>query len=142
MTRFHSFNKKIDPKKLQFGSKIDKNSSQQREEYFSVKEIITPELIRLSNGIVVRLIGIKEKKESNGKAIEFLQLKTKSQKVFLKYDDMKHDEKNNLMVYLYLKNKTFLNAHLIKNGLAVSDTNLNYKNKNKFIKLEEEYDKK
>ncbi len=137
---FHSFNKKIDPKKLQFGSKIDKNSSQQREEYFSVKEIITPELIRLSNGIVVRLIGIKEKKESNGKAIEFLQLKTKSQKVFLKYDDMKHDEKNNLMVYLYLKNKTFLNAHLIKNGLAVSDTNLNYKNK--FIKLEEEYDKK
>ena len=139
---FHSFNKKIDPKKLQFGSKIDKNGSQQREEYFSVEEIMTPELIRLSNGLVVRLIGIKEKKESNGKAIEFLQLKTKSQKVFLKYDDMKHDEKNNLMVYLYLKNKTFLNAHLIKNGLAVSDKYLNYKNKNKFIKLEEEYDKK
>jgi DNA modification methylase len=139
---FHSFNKKIDPKKLQFGSKIDKNGSQQREEYFSVKEIITPELIRLSNGLVVRLIGIKAKEESNGKAIEFLQLKTKSQKVFLKYDDIKHDEKNNLMAYLYLKNKTFLNAHLIKNGLAVSDKNLNYKNKNKFIKLEKEYDKK
>jgi len=139
---FHSFNKKIDPKKLQFGSKIDKNGSQQREEYFSVKEIITPELIRLSNGLVVRLIGIKAKKESNGKAIEFLQLKTKSQKVFLKYDDIKHDEKNNLMVYLYLKNKTFLNAHLIKNGLALPDKHLDYKNKNKFIKLEEEYDKK
>jgi DNA modification methylase len=139
---FHSFNKKIDPKKLQFGSKIDKTGSQQREEYFSVKEIITPELIRLSNGLVVRLIGIKEKEESNGKAIEFLQLKTKRQKVFLKYDDIKHDKKNNLMVYLYLKNKTFLNAHLIKNGLAVPDKNLNYKNKNKFIKLEEEYDKK
>ncbi|MDA3916328.1 MAG: DNA methyltransferase [Deltaproteobacteria bacterium] len=139
---FHSFNKKIDPKKLQFGSKIDKNGSQQREEYFSVKEIITPELIRLSNGLVVRLIGIKSKEESNGKAIEFLRLKTKSQKVFLKYDDIKHDKKNNLMAYLYLKNKTFLNAHLIKNGLAVSDKNLNYKNKNKFIKLEEEYDKK
>lgn len=136
---FHSFDKKIDPKKLQFGSKIDKNGSQHREEYFSVERIISPELIKLSNGLIVRLIGIKEKKETNGKAIEFLQLKTKGQKVFLKYDEIKHDKKDNLMVYLYLKNKTFLNAHLIKNGLAVPDKNLNYKNKNKFIKLEEEY---
>lgn len=34
---FHAFDKKIDPKKLQFGSKIDKNSNH-REDYFSVKK--------------------------------------------------------------------------------------------------------
>jgi len=130
---FHGFDKKIDPKKLQFGSKIDQNGSSQREEYLSVKEIISPELLRLSNDLVVRLIGVKENKEANGKAIEFLKLKTKGQKVFLKYDETKHDKSNHLMVYLYLKNKTFLNAHLIKNGLANVDLTYNFKNKDQFI---------
>lgn len=129
---FHKFDKKIDPKKLQFGSKIDKNGGT-REKYFSVKEIISPELIKLNNDLVVRLIGIKEKKEVNGKAIEFLQLKMKGQKIFLKYDEIKYDENNHLMVYLYLKNKTFLNAHLIKNGVVDVDLSFNYKNKTRFI---------
>jgi len=136
---FHSFDKKTDPKKLQFGSKIDKDSSIKREDYYSVKEIISPELVKLNNGLIVRLIGVKENQKVNGKAIEFLNLKTKGQKVFLKYDEKKHDDDNNLFVYLYLKNKTFINAHLIKNGLATVDTALNYKNKLKFIELEKEY---
>jgi site-specific DNA-methyltransferase (adenine-specific) len=130
---FHKFNKKTDPKKLQFGSKIDQNGSSKREEYYSIKEIISPELIKLNNDLIVRLIGVKEKKEANGKAIEFLQLKTKGQKVFLKFDEAKHDNQNNLMAYVYLKNKTFLNAHLIKNGLAEVDLTYNYKNKERFI---------
>jgi len=96
-------------------------------------------LIKLNNDLIVRLIGVKEKKEANGKAIAFLQLKTKGQKVFLKYDETKHDENNHLMVYLYLKNKTFLNAHLIKNNFADVDLTLNYKNKTKFINLKEQY---
>ena len=131
---FHKFDKKTDPKKLQFGSKIDQNGSTRREEYYSVKEIISPELIELSNNLLVRLIGVKEKKETNGKAVNFLQLKTKGQKVFLKYDEIKHDENNHLMVYLYLKNRTFLNAHLIKNGFTDVDLTFDYKNKEKFIK--------
>ncbi len=130
---FHAFDKKIDPKKLQFGSKIDKDSGA-REEYFSVKEIISPELVKLNNDLVVRLIGVNENKEANGKAIEFLQLKTKGQKVFLKFDKIKHDENDNLMVYLYLKNKTFLNAHLLKNGLANVDLSYDYKKKDRFKK--------
>jgi site-specific DNA-methyltransferase (adenine-specific) len=130
---FHKFDKKTDPKKLQFGSKIDQNGSTKREEYYSIKEIISPELIKLNNNLIVRLIGIKEKKEANGKAIEFLQLKTKGQKVFLKYDETKHDENNHLLVYLYLKNKTFLNAHLIKNGLANVDLSYHFKNKDRFL---------
>ena len=136
---FHSFDIKTDPKKLQFGSKIDSNSSNRREEYYSIKEIISPELIKLNNGLVVRLIGVKENNSVNGKAIEFLILKTKGQKVFLRYDETKHDSENNLFVYLYLKNKTFINAHLIKNGLVDVDTSFNYKNKSKFIELEKEY---
>ena len=131
---FHEFDKKIDPKKLTFGSKIDKNSGD-REEYFSVKKIISPALIKLSNDLTVRLIGIKENKAINGKAIDFLKQKTKNQKVFMKFDETKYDENNNLLCYLYLKNKTFLNAHLIKNGLSDVDLSYNFKNKEKFKKL-------
>ena len=131
---FHAFDKKIDPKKLQFGSKIDKNNSS-REEYYSVKEIISPELIRLSNGLTVRLIGIKEDAAANGEAIEFLKIKTRNQKVYMKFDKTKYDEDNNLFCYLYLKNKTFLNAHLIKRGLAFVDDQGEYINKNKFLNL-------
>ncbi len=134
---FHKFDKKTDPKKLQFGSKIDINGSTIREKYYSVKEIISPELLKLSNDLVVRLIGIKEKKEVNGKATEFLRLKTKGQKVFLKFDEIKHDKKNNLMAYVYLKNKTFLNAHLIKNDLVEIDLSYQFKNRERFIKYKE-----
>jgi site-specific DNA-methyltransferase (adenine-specific) len=133
---FHKFDKKTDPKKLQFGSKIDQNGSVKREEYYSITEIISPELVKLNSDLIVRLIGIKEKKEVNGKAIEFLKLKTNRQKVFLKFDERKYDENNYLLVYLYLKNKTFLNAHLIKNGLANVDVTYIYAKKDKFINLE------
>ncbi|MFH1541264.1 MAG: DNA methyltransferase [Elusimicrobiota bacterium] len=131
----HMFNKKIDIKKLQFGSKIDKGGSVKREEFFTVKEIISPEKIRLSNGLTVKLIGIREDKKINGKAIAFLTDKTKGKRVFLKYDNIKYDNENNLLCYLYLENKTFINAHLIKNGLVQMDSKIDFKYKEKFINL-------
>ena len=130
----HKFDKKIDPKKLQFGSKIDENNHD-REDYFSIKEIISAERIRLNNGLIVRLIGVTQDEKLNGLAIEFLRKKTKGQKVFLKYDRLKYDEDNNLLCYVYLKNKTFLNAHLIKNGYAGVDTSYDYKYLKKFSML-------
>lgn len=130
----HKFDKKIDPKKLQFGSKIDEKSGE-REKYYSVKEVISPELIRLDNGLLIRLIGIRENKAANGEAINFIIEKTKGQRVFLKYDEQKHDGENRLLCYLYLKNRTFLNAHLIKNGFADVDCSMDFRFKDKFIKL-------
>jgi len=131
----HTFNKKIDVKKLQFGSKIDKNSSSKREELFTVKEIISPEKIRLSNDLIVKLLGVKENPLINGKAISFLIEKTKGKRVFLKYDIVKYDSENNLLCYLYLENKTFINAHLIKNGLVQVNSEIDYKYKDKFLNL-------
>ncbi|NOY08229.1 MAG: site-specific DNA-methyltransferase [Spirochaetes bacterium] len=131
---FHAFDKKIDLKKLQFGSKIDKNGTK-REEYYSVKEIISPELIKLNNGLTVRLIGIKEDVSVNGQAVEFLKIKTKNQKVYMRFDKIKYDHNKNLLCYLYLKNKTFLNAHLIKRDLALVDEQGEYKYKSKFLNL-------
>ena len=135
---FHNFDKKIDLKELQFGSKLDKNGKS-REEFYRVKKVISPELIQLNNNLVVRLLGVKEHPKRNGEAIQFLRDKTSNQQVFLKFDEQKHDNSNNLLAYVHLKNKTFLNAHLIKNGLATADTEMEYKNKSKFKRLQENY---
>jgi len=127
------FDKKVDPRKLKFGSRID-NSRYDREKYYSVKEIISPEILVLNNNLKIRLLGVKEVHNKNGAAIEFLKKKVKGKKVFLKYDAVKYDKGNNLLCYLYLQNKTFINAHLIKNGLSDVDLSYNFRNKDRFIK--------
>ena len=130
----HKMDSKIDVKKLQFGSKIDKESKE-REEYYSVKNVLSANKLVLSNGMTIRLIGIKEKPSVNGNATQFLVDKTKGRKVFVKYDSVKYDSDNILLCYLYLDNKTFINAHLLKNGLVDVDYSIDFKYKNKFEKL-------
>jgi DNA modification methylase/endonuclease YncB( thermonuclease family) len=134
----HKIDKQIDVKRRQFGSKIDQ-SSREREEYYTVKRIIKPDLVELSNNLVVRLIGIKEKPSVNGAATSYLTKKILGQKVFLKYDDEKYDKDNNMQCYLFLKNKTFINAHLLKEGLVTVDDRAIFRHKNKFVQLEAHY---
>jgi site-specific DNA-methyltransferase (adenine-specific) len=134
------FDKKMDLKKLKFGSKID-HSDHRRETYYSVKKILSPEVLILSNDLKVRLIGIKEKPDLNGKALQFLREKLRGEKVFITFDSTKYDHQGNLLCYLYLKNKTFINAHLIKNQLAQVDTSLNFKYRSKFIDLQSRSEK-
>ena len=128
------FDKKIDPRKLQFGSKINNHTSK-KQEYYGVKDVISPERLVIGNGLNVRLLGIKEKPELSSQAIQFLRDKTRGQKVFMKFDVVKHDRDNNLLCYLYLQNKTFINAHLVKEGLVSIDTETDFKFKKKFMYL-------
>ena len=125
--------KKVDPRKLQFGSKIDHNG-QSGIDYYHVKNVISSNTLELSNGLIIRLIGIKAPEKEESKAIEFLKRRTKGHKVFLKFDSEKYDENQNLLSYLYLKNKTFINAHLVKSGLVSVDTDMEYKYKANFSK--------
>ncbi len=127
----HKVNKKIDPKKLNFGSVID-NQMVQKPEYYNVKEIINPSLILLSNGLQIRLLGIKEKPSRKESAVEFLQIKLRGQQVFLRFDTTKYDTDNILLCYLYLKNKTFINMHLLKEDLADLDESYQFQYKSKF----------
>lgn len=124
--------KKMDPRQMKFGSRIDGNGSE-RETYYSVKEVLSPTTVVLSSGQTVRLLGVKEKPGAADAAIEFLRSRTKGQKVFLKFDREKYDSDGILLCYLYLSNKTFLNAHLIKKGLADADTTTEYRYRSKFM---------
>jgi modification methylase len=131
------FDKKIDPKKMRFGSKIDTSISK-RETYYTVKEVLSPEKVILNNGLEVKLIGVKGNPAKSQEAVQFLKDKTKNQKVFMKYDTIKYDSSSTLLVYLYLENKTFVNTHMIKSGLVEVDTEYDFKYKEKFINLRKE----
>ena len=131
------FDKKIDPRKLQFGSKIN-DSRAEREEYYYVKKIINPEILILNNDLRIKLLGIKVKPEKYDEAIQFLLEKTRGQKVFIKFDEIKYDSENNLLCYLYLKNKTFINAHFIKENFVDVDADSDYKYKSKFLSYKQD----
>lgn len=128
----HKINNKIDIKKLQFGSKIDENENKQKD-LLSVKKVLSPEKIELSNGLTIRLLGIEENIKYSKEAIDFLKAKFKKRKIFLKYDVEKYDDKNNLLCYVYLDNKTFINSHLVRTGFVNVDTKANYSCKKKFL---------
>ena len=130
----HKLDKKIDIKKIKFGSKIDKNKNENKRELFSVKDVVSPNKIILNNGLEVKLLGIKEKDNFTLQAINYLKEKFNKRKIYLKYDLQKYDKNNNLMCYVYLDNKTFINNHLIRTGFVDVETNFDYSCKNKFIK--------
>jgi len=122
------FDKKVDPRKLQFGSKIN-GESPKRQDYHYVKKVISPTELELDDGLKIRLIGIKEKAQKKQQAIEFLRSRTKGQRVFIKFGEIKHDNQNNLLCYLYLQNRTFINSHLIKEGLVSADGETDFSRK-------------
>jgi len=53
------------------------------------------------------------------------------------YDALDLDNNKNRLCYLYLKNKTFINAHLIKIRLAKTDNSLDSKHYKRFLKYDE-----
>ena len=128
----HRMDKKEKKKKLQFGSTID-GSSSKREDLHSVKQVLSPEKIQLANGLVVKLLGIKENTNHSQEAVSFLRDKFQKRKVFLKYDAVKYDDADNLLCYVYLDNKTFINNHLVRTGFVDVDMTMDYTCKSKFL---------
>ena len=128
----HKIDKKIDVKKLNFGSKID-GKENKREELFTVKNVLGANTIELNTGMIVKLLGIKTIPNFEDKAVEFLREKFRKRRVYLKYDSVKYDSENNLLCYVYLDNKTFINNHLVRTGYVGVDTDLDFSCKKKFL---------
>jgi len=130
-----------DPKSEHFGSAIDKTSKEKtREEYFSVEKILSPEKVALKKKGIIRLIGIKENPSTREDAVRFLEEKMKGTRVFLKYENENDKEGKEagdgyIPAYIFLKNKTFVNAHLVRSGLVGVDEESEYRHKKKFLGL-------
>lgn len=131
------FDKVVDPRKLTFGSQID-GTQRHREEYYGVKSVLAPEILLLSNGVEVRLLGIKVDAVRREEAMQFLKEMLKGERVFLKFDATNHDDEHRLLAYVYLKNKTFVNARLLKRGFAEVDESIPFRLKEKFMALAKE----
>ncbi len=123
--------KQIDPRKKDFGSKIGGGRAS-RQEFHTVTEVRSPEEVTLSNGWVVRLLGVRRNGLTDREAVAFLERLTKNQRVFLKFDPAKGAAPPRFC-YLYLKNKTFVNAHLIRTGFVDVDMSLEYGKRKRFL---------
>jgi site-specific DNA-methyltransferase (adenine-specific) len=130
----HKLDKKGDVKLSQYGSRLDKNSTGKREELFNVRKVISPELVELNNGAVVHLIGIRRDTSKIESAVDFMLNKFSGRKVFLKQDNVDYGD-GHLPAYVYLDNKTFINAHLLKYGYALVDVSEPFAYMDKFIAL-------
>jgi site-specific DNA-methyltransferase (adenine-specific) len=128
------FDKKADPRKRTFGSKITGREKPETK-YYSVKRVEEPDCLELDDGTRARFLGVKLKKGRQRVAAEFLRKVTTGQKVFLRSATTGYT-KGRLVrnAYVHLRNKTFLNAHLIKRGFADPDATIEHHHKARFIK--------
>lgn len=128
--------RKVDPKKNSYGSKIDNDHSKTMD-VLKVQEIISPNMVRLSNGKKFRLLGVDEKPQKNKEAMDFLSGKVLGKRVFIRFDEFRYDEQNQLIGYLYLENKTLINLHLVKTNLVNVNYDFDYKYRIKFKSIAE-----
>jgi endonuclease YncB( thermonuclease family) len=90
----------------------------------------------LNTGLIVKLLGIKVIKKEE--ALEYLRNYILGKKVYLRFDNDSVSNEGVINAYLYLKNRMFVNAYLIKSGIAEADRTKEYIYKTKFIELEKE----
>jgi len=117
---------KIDPKKFNF-----KNNR-----LYKVVDIIDEQTIKLNTGLFVKFSGVKIVKKDE--AMEYLKDRILKKEVYLRFDNGSVLDGNTVSAYVYLKNRIFVNAYLIKSGMAKADRTKDYKYKTKFIELEKE----
>ncbi len=118
-----------------YGSRIAGDEAP-REEYHRVALVEDPKTVVLKDGTRLSLCGVKAREETRDKAVAFLTKHTKSQPVYYKVDPLAAPgEDGKVPAYLYLKNRTFLNAQMVRRGLADPDAGGEYKKKERFMKL-------
>jgi DNA modification methylase len=96
-----------------------------------VTEIIDEQTIRLDSGQTVSFLGVRI--DRKGEAMEYLRTRILGKQVILK-EECRSDH-GIISAYVYLKNKIFINAHLIKSGMASPEVSVNHKFNKKFIQL-------
>jgi len=129
------FDRRVDPKRLLFGSKVAIEDGTNQQRFYTIKDILSPEVLVLSSDQPIQLLGIKTKPELAQEAIRFLAEKTRGKQVFLRFDRQPFTASGDLACYLYLRNKTFINAHLIRSGLVGIDTDGDYRYKRRFTEI-------
>jgi DNA modification methylase len=114
----------IDPKKLNFKKKA----------LYKVIDIVDENTIKLNNGLLIKFLGVKI--IDKDKTIKYLNEYLLKKEIRIKLENNSILNENTVFAYVYLKNKIFINAYLIKAKLALADREKEYKLKRKFLELE------
>lgn len=119
-------NPRIDPKEVNHAT----------ENLHKVVEIVDQETMRLDNDLLVKFLGVKVIEKE--RTIEYLKRYLLKKSVFVEFEAQNSMRENYVEAYVYTKNKIFVNAHLIKSGLALADRTKEHRLKRRFIQIEEE----
>lgn len=118
-----------------------------KHELYLVKRVVDGDTLLLSNGERVRLIGVdtpetvhpKKPVERFGKeASVFTKKLCEGKIVRLEYDQNKRDKYKRLLAYVYLKDGTFVNAEIVKQGYGYAYTRFPFKYLEEFREYEKE----
>ena len=116
--------RQVNPKDYRFGSIIDADdATKPKQKGQRVRQILAPDRVRLDDGSEVQLLGIAPIAEKAAEALTYLTTAVLGKPVFLKFDQQIHCSDGVLQAYIYLANKTFINAKLIKYGFCAADLN-------------------
>ncbi|MGO8669713.1 MAG: DNA methyltransferase [Desulfobaccales bacterium] len=99
-----------------------------------VIEIVKEDTIRIDNGNLIKFLGIKIDKKD--KTMEYLRNHLMGKRVLIK-NRITHNSKDIdiTLAYIYLKNRIFINAYLIKSGLASPDLSTEHNFSKRFEKF-------
>jgi site-specific DNA-methyltransferase (adenine-specific) len=116
--------RQVNPKEFRFGSVIEAADMEKpKQKGLRVREILSPTRLQLNDGGEVILLGVEPLVDEEQKACDYLNKLVKGKNIFLKFSGEKYANDGVLRAYVYLENKTFINAKLIKLGLVQADEN-------------------
>jgi DNA modification methylase len=96
-----------------------------------VAKIIDADTIELETGLKVRFLGVQINQKAE--ALDYLRRRILGKQVLMKDDQI--IDKYRVSAYVYLKNRIFVNAYLIKVGFGSPDPSIDHRLRDKFIKL-------
>lgn len=97
-----------------------------------VTQVIDEHTITIDNGARVTFLGVRIDKQAE--TLDYLRTRVLGKTVFVKDDQ--GGAAAGRAGYVYLKNRIFINAHLIKSGLGSPDLTVDHKLQKKFIRLQ------
>lgn len=104
-----------------FGSRIDA-CTPVREAYHRVAVVHAIDRVELDDGRRIKLAGIKPNGVPKREAVDVLAQLVKGTRVYVRSDDAATASSDGTMTgYLYLANRTFVNARLLREGIAALD---------------------
>jgi len=115
----------ISPKKFKF----------EGERLYRVTDILSEDTIKLDTGLIVKLLGVEIIPQKVKEAKRYLEEYVKGKQVTLKFDPLFKPKNDEILAYVFLKNKIFINKEMIKQGFA-GIQKYNFRYRDDFIKIE------